>query len=164
MGNWLRLHNIGEVDIDNVFNNGQILRTHLLRPTWHFVTPADIRWLLALTAPRVKAANAFMNRKLELDNAVLRRSNDTLAKSLDDGKQLTRSELKAALEKKKIFADGLRLGYLMMQSELDGIICGGARQGKQFTYSLLDDRVPPATKHFNKDQALAELSKRYFTS
>ena len=65
----LRLHNINEADIDQAINNGDILRTHLLRPTWHFVTPADIRWLLALTAPRIKAANAFMNRKLELDNA-----------------------------------------------------------------------------------------------
>ncbi len=76
---------------------------------------------------------------------------------------MTRAELSAALKKKKIVADGLRLGYLMMQAELDGIICSGAKQGKQFTYALLDDRVPPA-KYLNKDEALAELSKRYFSS
>ena len=159
----LRLHNIHEADIDQAFNDGAILRTHLLRPTWHFVTPADIRWMLALTAPRIKAANAFMNRKLELDNTVLKRSNDTLAKSLEGGKQLTRTELKTKLEKKKIIADGLRLGYIMAQAELDGIICSGPKQGKQFTHALLEERVPPV-KHLNKDEALAELSKRYFSS
>ncbi len=159
----LRLHNIQEADIDQAFNVGAILRTHLLRPTWHFVIPADIRWLLALTAPRVNAINAFMHRKLELDNKVLKRSNDALAKSLEGGKQLTRTELKTKLEKKKIIADGLRLGYIMAQAELDGIICSGPKEGKQFTYALLEERVPPV-KHLNKDEALAELSKRYFSS
>ena len=51
---------------------GAILRTHVLRPTWHFVTPDDIRWLLRLTAPRVQALNAGMYRKLELDAPVLK--------------------------------------------------------------------------------------------
>jgi hypothetical protein len=84
----LRLHNINEADINQGFNDGIILRTHLLRPTWHFVTPADIRWILALTAPRIKAAIAFMNRKLQLNNAVLNRSNDTVGKSLEGREQL----------------------------------------------------------------------------
>src|SRR5262245_13509137 len=70
----LRLQNVTDRDIERAFNAGAILRTHLLRPTWHFVTPADIRWLLALTAPRVHAANAYMYRKLELDKGVFNRS------------------------------------------------------------------------------------------
>jgi hypothetical protein len=56
----LRLQGAVEGDIEQAFNAGAILRTHLMRPTWHLVTPADIRWLLALTAPRVHAANAYM--------------------------------------------------------------------------------------------------------
>lgn len=129
---------VHDAGVEKAFNAGLILRTHLMRPTWHFVTPADIRWMLALTAPRVNAINAFMYRKLELDTKIFRRSNDTLVKALQGGKQLTRVTLKSALEKAKIVADGLRLGYLMMRAELDGVICSGARVGKQFTYALLE--------------------------
>src|SRR5215468_2429143 len=63
----LRLQSATDRDLEEAFATGAILRTHLMRPTWHFVTPGDIRWLLALTAPRVHAANAYMYRKLELD-------------------------------------------------------------------------------------------------
>jgi len=149
--------------IDQDFNEGRILRTHLLRPTWHFVTPADIRWMLALTAPRVHAANAYMYRKLELDKAVLKKSNAALEKALRGGKQLTRSELASAFRKAGINADGLRLGYFLMVAELEGLICSGARKGKQFTYALLEERVPPV-KPLKRDEALAELTWRYFAT
>lgn len=166
MAKWaigLRLPGSRDVDIEKAFNDGHILRTHLMRPTWHFVTPADIRWMLALTAPRVNAVNAYWYRKFGLDNKIFKRSNNILAKTLEGGKQLTRATLKSALEYYKINADGLRLSYLMMRAELDGVICSGARQGKQFTYALLDERVPGILT-FNREQALAELIKRYFTS
>jgi len=149
--------------IDQALAEGTILRTHLLRPTWHFVTPADIRWMLRLTAPRVHAANAFMYRRLELDNPVFKRSNAALAKALAGGQQLTRPELGSVLKRAHIEADGQRLSYLMMRAELDGVICSGGRRGKQFTYSLLDDRASKASP-FDREQALNELSTRYFTS
>ncbi len=142
MSKWaigLRLPGSTDEMVEKAFTDGAILRTHLMRPTWHFVTPTDIRWLLKLTAPRVEAASAFMFRQLELDNKTFKRSNDIIAKTLDGGKQLTRTELQAALKQKKIIADRFRLSYLMMKAELDGIICSGARRGKQFTYSLLDE-------------------------
>jgi hypothetical protein len=104
MAKWaigLRLPGSVEDDIDEAFAKGEILRTHLMRPTWHFVTPADIRWLLALTAPRVHTASAFMHRQLELDKKMFKRSNDTLIKALSGGKQLTREHLRAAMEQKK---------------------------------------------------------------
>jgi hypothetical protein len=149
--------------MDEAFAEGTILRTHLLRPTWHFVTPSDIRWMLRLTAPRVHAANAFMYRRLELDNAVFKRSNAALAKALHGGRQLTRSELSSVLREAQIEADGQRLGYLMMRAELDGVICSGARRGKQFTYALLDDRAPKG-EALDREEALTELTTRYFTS
>lgn len=151
-----------DVEIERCFNEGKILRTHLLRPTWHFVAPADIRWVLALTAPRIHTFSSYMYRQLEMDSKTIKRSNDTLAKALEGGKQLTRATLKAALEKENIVADGLRLGYFMMCAELDGVICSGPRIGKQFSYALLDERVPRARK-LNRDESLAELAKRYFT-
>jgi DNA glycosylase AlkZ-like len=152
-----------DADIDRVFNAGAILRTHVLRPTWHFVTPADIRWLLALTAPRVHAVNAHRYRQLELDDAALKRSRKVLMKALQGGKLLTRDELRDALQAAKIATDGQRLAYMLMHAELGGIICSGPRRGKQFTYALLEERVPPAPTP-QRAEALAEFARRYFTS
>jgi hypothetical protein len=158
-----RLKGATDSALDNLFNDGSILRTHLMRPTWHFVAPADIRWLLKLTAPRVHAASAYMYRQSGLDKIVFNKSNKIVEKALRDGKQLTRTELASALEKAGIPADGFRLGYLMMYAELEGLICSGGRRGKQFTYALLEERVPPA-RAFTREESLAELTKRYFTT
>lgn len=135
----------------------------MLRPTWHFVSPADIGWLLALTAPRVHAANAYMYRQLEMDAKFFVKTNKILEKTLTGGKHLTRKALQTTLKQEKITADGLRLGYIMMHAELEQLICSGPRQGKQFTYALLDERVPK-TKSISHEEALAKLTHRYFAS
>ena len=166
MSKWaigLRLKDVCDADVEQAFNSGQILRTHLMRPTWHFVSPADIRWLLALTAPRVHAFNAYQYRKEGLDSHTFNKCNDIMVKALEGSKYLTRPALQEILKQNGIVAEGIALSCIMMQAELDGIICSGPRQGKQFTYALLDERVLP-TKPFNKEEALAELSLRYFTS
>jgi hypothetical protein len=162
----LGLRSQGTTDdaIEQAFAGGAILRTHLLRPTWHFVSPADIRWLLALTAPRVHAVNAYWYRKLELDDAIIMSSNAVLAKALQGGKQLTRPELVSVLQQAGTATDDLqRFTYIMMRAELDGIVCSGARRGKQFTYALLDERAPQ-TRTLDRDESLAALARRYFTS
>jgi winged helix DNA-binding protein len=160
----LRLPGTTDDAIDQAFAGGAILRTHVMRPTWHFVSPADIRWLLALTAPRVHAVNASWYRKLELDDAIIMSSNAVLAKALQGGKQLTRPELVSVLQQAGIATDDLqRFTYIMMRAELDGIVCSGARRGKQFTYALLDERAPQA-RTFDRVEALAEFVRRYFTS
>src|SRR6266702_2850770 len=160
----LRLPGVTDDDIEQAFTDGTILRTHVMRPTWHFVSPADIRWLLALTAPRVLAASASYNRKLELDDAVFRSTNAVLTNALQGGKQLTRDELASALQQAGIVTEGeQRVTYIIMRAELDGIICSGARRGKQFTYALLAERAPHA-RMLARDEALAELTTRYFMS
>ncbi|MEO6453763.1 MAG: winged helix DNA-binding domain-containing protein [Ginsengibacter sp.] len=159
----IRLPHLKDDDIENDFTDGKILRTHLLRPTWHFVTPEDIRWMLSLTAPRVNAANAYMYKKLELNSEVFTRCNKILINKLQGNRQLTRNELNEEFKKKKIMAEGIRLSYIMMYAELAGIICSGARHGNQFTYALLNERVP-ATNSLNKDEGLSRLAKKYFTS
>jgi hypothetical protein len=159
-----RLQGATDDHIDRAFREGAILRTHLLRPTWHFVTPADIRWLLDLTAPRVDAVNATMYRRLGLDDALFRRSNAVLAKALEGGQQFTRDELRAGLQEAGINpGDGQRMAYIMMRAELDGIVCSGGRRGRQFTYALLDERAPQ-TKRPEREEALSELTRRYFMS
>ncbi len=160
----LRLSGVTDDDIEQAFTAGAILRTHVLRPTWHFVSPADIRWLLALTAPRVQQAMAYYNRKLELDETVFRSMNALLANALQGGQQLTRDELASALQQAGIVTEGeQRVTSIMMRAELDGVICSGARRGKQFTYALLAERAPEA-RVLPRDEALAELTKRYFLS
>jgi hypothetical protein len=159
----LRSRGVTDDDIEQAFAGGAILRTHVMRPTWHFVVPADIRWMLTLTAPRVNALNAYYYRKLGLDDAVFTRSNAVLAKALQGGKQLTRAELISVLKQSGIATDSLGFLYLLGRAELEGIVCSGARRGKQFTYALLDERAPQA-RTLDRDEALAELSRRYFTS
>ncbi|HET9905189.1 MAG TPA: winged helix DNA-binding domain-containing protein [Anaerolineales bacterium] len=159
-----RMQEITDSEIDQAFANGSILRTHLLRPTWHLVTPADIRWLLALTGPRVQGVNAYMYRKLEMDSTFFKRSNAALIKALQGGKQLTRLEIASSLQQAGIETAGeLRMGYILMHAELEGIVCSGARRGKQFTYALLEERAPHV-KSLDRDEALVELVRRYFTS
>lgn len=160
----LRMRDATSEMIEEAFNQGHILRTHLLRPTWHFVTPEDIRWLLELTAPRVNVRCGPNYRKYELDAPTFKRTNNILLKALQGGKHLARSQLQAVLNRSGVAADDLiRLAHIMIRAELDGIICSGPRIGKQFTYALLEERVPP-TKKLSRDEALATLTERYFTS
>jgi Winged helix DNA-binding domain len=154
---------VTDAAIDEAFNAGTILRTHVMRPTWHFVMPADIRRMLRLTGPRVHARSAPYHRKLGLDNATFARSHTVLEGALRGGQYLTRAELGAALRKARIAIDGLRFAFVMMHAELEAVICSGPKRGKQFTYALLDERVPTATI-VDRDEALAALTTRYFTS
>jgi hypothetical protein len=156
-----RTNGLTDPAIEQAFARGEILRTHVMRPTWHFVTPEDIRWMLALTAPRVRTAMAYTYRQLGLNTPIFKKSNAVLTRALRGNQQLTRSKLVHILQKDGVPADGLRMGLLMIQAELDGIICSGGRRGKQHTYALLDERAPQA-KTLVRDEALAELTKRYF--
>lgn len=153
-----------DLDVEQAFNDGAILRTHMLRPTWHFVAPADIRWILKLSAPRVHAVSAYIYRQAGLDAKTFGRSCAMLQRALDGGKFLTRTELAVYLRRAKIPADGLKLASLMMHAELEGIICSGPRRGKQFTYALLDERVKVKAPNYSREEALAALAGRYFQS
>lgn len=115
-----------------------------------------------LTAPRVHQLNAYMYRQLDLDKNLLQQGNEALANALQGGKYLTREELGDALAEVGIEADGIRLGYIVHHAELDAVICSGPRRGKQFTYALLEERAPNA-KILTRDEALAELIRRFFT-
>jgi Winged helix DNA-binding domain len=160
----LRMQRAADAQIERAFSEGRILRTHVMRPTWHFVAPQDIRWMLALTGPRVSARMAPYNRRLELDPRIFRRSERAIVRALRGGAQLTRQELKARLQRAGVLVDGTqRLAHLVMQAELDAVICSGPRRGTQFTYALLDERVP-ASRPPSRDDALAELTRRYFRS
>src|SRR5579859_2771455 len=105
----LRAPNQTDATIEQAFNEGKILRTHIMRPTWHFVTPADIRWILALTSPRVHRFNGYYYRQTGLDKGIFEESNEIIQEALQGGKQLTRAELNTELKKHNIPTENLGL-------------------------------------------------------
>jgi len=160
----LRLRGAVEVDVQRAYDRGEILRTHLLRPTWHFVTPKDIRWLLMLTGPRVQALSAGPYRNAGLDTATFKRAHAVIEKSLRGGQHLTREQLRERFEAAGVATSHeFRLSYVMGHAELEGLVCSGPRRGKQLTYALLEERVPPVKK-LSREAALKELTRRYFMS
>ncbi len=160
----LRIKNAFDADIEDAFNQGKILRTHVMRPTWHFVLPQDIRWMLELTKVRIRKILASYDRRLELTEKLLSRCKKIFTKALRDGKHLTRSEIGDELEKNKITARTQRLAHILAHAELDAILCSGPRRGKQFTYALLEERVQGSHRTLNRDEALATLAHKYFRS
>jgi DNA glycosylase AlkZ-like len=149
--------------IDRALDEGRIIRTHLLRPTWHFVTPADVHWMLELTAPRVRQALSFANRYYELDPVMRTRATGLFERALGRCECLTRAELGAALARGGLDLAGVRLAMVAMHAELDGVICSGPLRGKHMTYTLLSTRAP-RPRRLKRDEALGELATRYLQS
>jgi len=150
-------------DLEDAFEAGLILRTHVMRPTWHFVTQESIRWLLELTGPCVQRRMATYNRQLELDPPTMTRAAKIFERSLRDRQFLTRTELGERLRRAGLDASAMRLAHLAMHAELEGVICSGPRRGKQFTYALVAERAPQA-RRLERDEALAELARRFLRS
>ena len=154
---------ITEEEIDKSFDAGEILRTHVLRPTWHFVLPDDICWMLELTEPRITAFSAKYFRDVGLDNAIFKKTNRVIVKALEKEDFLTKKQIGDVLQQARIDTSDLRLTYIIIRAELDRLICSGPRRSKQMTYALMDRRAPNA-RVLKKDEALSELAIRYFRS
>ncbi|GHT53636.1 hypothetical protein AGMMS49982_17070 [Bacteroidia bacterium] len=149
--------------IQEAFDRGDILRTHVMRPTWHFVTPEDIRGMLLLSAERIKSSSRARDRDLDITEALYGKTNHIFQRALEGNKHLTRKELTAELESANIAVDSSRMYHFTMRAELDGIVCSGAMQGKEQTYALLDERAPVSSVP-SHEEALAKLTQNYFRS
>lgn len=145
------------------YDAGDFVRTHILRPTWHFVAPEDLRWIQALTGPRVHKLMAYRYRQLEIDAKLMRTAKRVFTKALHDGTSLTRQELAAKLRVAGIALAGERLTFIVMSAELDALVCSGPMRDKQTTYALVDERIP-ISHTLAGDEALVELVTRFFTS
>ncbi|HEV3230872.1 MAG TPA: winged helix DNA-binding domain-containing protein [Candidatus Dormibacteraeota bacterium] len=159
----MRVGGATEDDLDRLFDDGAILRTHVLRPTWHFVLPEDIGWLLRLTGPRVRAGLAGRWRRLEIDEQAVGRAGAAFVAALGGGRHRTRRELGEVLSRVGISPEGQRLPHFLLTAELDGIIVSGPRRGKEHTYALMAERAPAAVG-MERGEAIAELALRYFRS
>jgi len=166
MAKWavgVRLLNPTNTKIEEALNKGEILRTHVMRPTWHFVASDDIYWLLDLTANKIKSSMKSRDKELELSEAVYTKCNNIIGQLLIGGIHLSREEFAIAFNNSNIKTDNNRLSHIMLRAELEGIVCSGHVNGNKQTHALLSDRVP-RKKILLRDESLAELAKRYFTS
>lgn len=151
--------------IEAALNRGDILRTHLLRPTWHFVSSKDLRWMLSLTADRIRTANESFARgtDAEFTPRLLSRSLELLQKMLEGNKHRTKEEIGEALNQRGIPLSQYALRHLLMRAETDGVVCSGADKKGTATYALLDERAPRGEEP-SREEALARLARIYFRS
>ncbi|WP_419032023.1 winged helix DNA-binding domain-containing protein [Dysgonomonas gadei] len=166
MAKWgigVRLPGITDKQVEKAIDGGELIRTHILRPTWHFVSRDDIHWMLQLSSPRVKLAVRSSDRELELSDDLLKKTSAIIRKALEKESNQTRQELGAILKKADIECDSRRLSHIMFHAELDGLVCNGTVKDKKQTYALLEQRVPK-TSNYNMDETLYRLAYKYFQS
>ncbi len=157
-----RLPGCAEAEVERAIAERAIVRTWPMRGTLHLVAAKDVRWMLALLAPRVIASLAGRHRQLELDERTFAKSRELIGRALEGGKCLTRDELYELFEAKRISTAGQRGIHILNRLAHEGLICPGANRGKQQTFVLLDEWVP-AAKPMEREAALGELARRYFT-
>ncbi len=148
----MRTDGLTYAEVQREFDAGTFLRTHILRPTWHFVAAADLRWIQAVTAARVQQLNGTIYRQQGLGPTERDRALELIMNALTGGACLTRTELGRVLA-----AEGPRLAYLIMNAELEGVICSGPMRGAQHTYALVSERVGHSA-----DGDAGELAYRFF--
>lgn len=159
----LRLKNGTIQQVEDAISRGDILRTHILRPTWHFVAAEDLRWMLQLSAKRIKSGMASWGKDLGISEELFTKTNDLIIKILEGNKSLTKEEIGNKLAKEGISIDNRLITHFLSRAEVEGIICSGTVRGRFHTYALIDERVPP-TPILHKEEALAKLALQYFQS
>lgn len=159
----LRLPQATDADVVRAIDAGKIIRTWPMRGTLHFVAAQDVRWILMLTSPKNIAGSASRRRNLELDDNTLARCREVFTKALQGGKQKSREEMYAALAQAKISTEGQRGYHILWSCALHGLICLAATGDKEQNFALLEEWVAP-TQEKTREEALAELASRYFTS
>jgi hypothetical protein len=150
-------------NLEKAIERGEIIRTHLLRPTWHFVAADDLRWMIELTAPQLRSGSRSRHKELGLTAKVVSKSNKIIREALEGGQHLTRKELNPLLETAGFRNENNLFAHLLFVAELDGLICSGTTKRNQHTYTLLEERIPAKSK-LTRDNALEKLARSYFTS
>jgi hypothetical protein len=159
----LRMRSATEASVEAAIARREIVRTWPMRGTLHFVAAEDVRWILPLLTPRVISATASRYRSLELTGPVFTRAAKVAEKALEGGKTIRRDALYELWSAAGVATHDSRGLHLLGHLSQTGLLCFGARDGKQQTFALLEEWVP-AMKTFARDEALGHLALRYFTS
>ena len=150
--------------IEAALAEGEIIRTHILRPTWHFVAKEDFHQIMMLTAPRIKTALVGYEKNVGLNKATIPKQLALVLDILGRGNQLTRQEIGEELENMGVkLSDSRMLAHIMFHAEIDRLVCSGAVKNKKQTYRLVEEVIKPPKK-FDKGKALENLARRFFTS
>jgi hypothetical protein len=160
----LREGAVTERDVETALDSGSLIRTHAMRGTWQLIAPEDVRWILALVGPRTLAKYRSRRQQLGLGPSVLKSCEAILRRGLQRERELTRADIRAALSRAKVPLKDEALSHVLMHAELTGIVCSGARRGKQSTHALLDARLPSQGKRLTGEEAAAELARRYLST
>lgn len=159
----LRLPGTTVDDIEKALNERKIVRTWPMRGTLHFAPARDARWMLELMAPRVIRRSARRYKELGLNDEIFERSERLITKTLEGSRRLTRAALSDVLARGGVPPEGQRSYHILGHLAQKGVICLGPREGRQQTFVLFDEWVAES-KRLERDEALAELARRYFTS
>jgi len=157
-----RLNGCTEKTVQESFDKGELLRTHILRPTWHLVTPENIRWMQQLSVKQIIQSMKSRDRDLGLTDEIFSKCYRIIEIAMVNEEQLTKEELTAILHNANMKFDSSQMYHVLTEAEANGIICSGALRAKEHTYALLEKRVPVA-KPLTKEESLAKLARIYFT-
>jgi hypothetical protein len=166
MSKWavgVRLDGSTDQTIASAIDKGEIIRTHLMRPTWHLIASDDIYWMLELTVPQIKGIMKFRDKVLELDPAIYEKTNFIIANALQGGKHLSREELTLELEMANIPTDYNKVSHFLMRAEINELVCSGKTINNKSTFALLSERVPHV-KRFSREESASKLALSYFLS
>lgn len=152
-----------EAEVEAALNAGELLRTHVLRPTWHVVSPKDIRWMLELTAPRIRSKMKTRDQQLGLTDDLVKRSKTLLIKALESGDHLTKETIDELWNRASIPTTEYRDAHLLMHAELDGLVCSGRTVRNSRSYALMEERAP-LREVLSREEALYRLARAYFLS
>lgn len=158
-----RMPGVSLKDVDAVFEKGELVRTHVLRPTWHVVPARDVFWMLELTGPLIRRVMKSLDRQLGLNEEIYTKCFGIMEKVLGDGNHLTRKELMEVLNLHGIDTSSYRSSHITAAAELERLIISGKPKGKEQTYALFAERIPDPLK-LQREEALSELARRYFRS
>ena len=147
-------------DLAAALADGRVLRTHVLRSTWHYVHADDVQWLQDLTSPRVRPIFTQQLAPIADRLDVLTEAVEQLLAAASDR---TRNDIAGELADRGEELTGFQLMLLLGFLELEGLVTSGAPRDGEHTYALFADRVPEL-RLLDRDDALAEIARRYFTS
>jgi len=150
-------------EVEKAIGDRRIVRTWLGRGTIHFVTAEDVRWMLELFRERNIAGTKSRFKQLGIDDGVITDSRKIIAKLLRGGNQLSRQAVLEALETDHISTQGQRGIHILQRMAQEGLICFGPRQGKKYTFVLLDEWVP-MVEQMSREESLKMLALRYVNS
>ncbi|KGN30552.1 hypothetical protein N802_06965 [Knoellia sinensis KCTC 19936] len=142
---------------------GGWVRTHIMRPTWHFVAPEDLRWIQALTGPKVEGGMPARHRQLGITPEIIDRGLALLGDLLAGSRALTRKELGPLFAEAGLPGPGEAMAHQLMCAEVRAVICSGPPRGTEHTYVLVNEVVPAAdSDSWTRERALVELTHRFY--